>query len=77
MNTVSTNPDDDFLGLVAPHKKELRLHCYRMLGSSHDTDDVLQETLIRAWRGKSTLKDRAMPAFHRLALNPIAGLHGS
>lgn len=71
MNTVSTNPDDDFLGLVVPHKKELRLHCYRMLGSSHDTDDVLQETLIRAWRAKSTLKDRAMlrPWLYRIATN--------
>jgi RNA polymerase sigma-70 factor, ECF subfamily len=55
--------DDDAFGrLVAPLRRELHAHCYRMLASAHDADDALQETLVRAWRklagfeGRSTLR---------------------
>ncbi|MGI8993333.1 MAG: RNA polymerase subunit sigma-70, partial [Nocardioidaceae bacterium] len=40
-----------FHELTAPHRRELHLHCYRMLGSLVDAEDLLQETLIAAWRG--------------------------
>ena len=51
--------EDAFRGLVEPHRRELHAHCYRMLGSVHDGEDALQETLLRAWRGLSRFEGRS------------------
>jgi len=48
-----------FAGLVEPHRAELHAHCYRMLGSVHDADDAMQETMLRAWRGLSGFQSRS------------------
>jgi RNA polymerase sigma-70 factor (ECF subfamily) len=48
-----------FEELVAAHRGELEAHCYRMLGSAHDAEDALQETMLRAWRGLPRFEGRS------------------
>jgi RNA polymerase sigma-70 factor (ECF subfamily) len=51
--------DDAFRELTDPYRRELQLHCYRILGSVHDAEDMLQETLLSAWRGLESFESRA------------------
>jgi RNA polymerase sigma-70 factor (ECF subfamily) len=48
-----------FRELTEPYRRELHVHCYRMLGSFEDAEDAMQETLIAAWRGLATFEGRS------------------
>jgi RNA polymerase sigma-70 factor (TIGR02960 family) len=48
-----------FRELTGPYRRELQLHCYRILGSVQDAEDMLQETLLAAWRGLGRFEERA------------------
>lgn len=60
-----------FISLTSPHRQALHLHCYRLLGSLHDADDALQETLLHAWRGIAGYEPRAALSawLYRIATN--------
>jgi RNA polymerase sigma-70 factor (TIGR02960 family) len=51
--------EEAFRELTDPHRRELEVHCYRILGSMQDAEDVLQETLLAAWRGLDRFERRA------------------
>ncbi|MFF4120985.1 RNA polymerase subunit sigma-70 [Streptomyces sp. NPDC001714] len=73
--TAERPPDPDgevdFAALVEPHRAWLHLHCYRMVGSYDDAEDLVQETLLKAWRDRSGFEGRAAPRtwLYRIATN--------
>ena len=62
---------DAFRTLTEPHRSELLVHCYRMLGSFQDAEDALQDTLLAAWQGLATFEGRASVRtwLYRIATN--------
>ncbi|HXA89623.1 MAG TPA: sigma-70 family RNA polymerase sigma factor [Mycobacterium sp.] len=50
---------ENFMEQAAPYRAELIAHCYRMLGSVHDAEDLVQETYLRGWRGYEAFEQRA------------------
>jgi RNA polymerase sigma-70 factor (ECF subfamily) len=56
---MGMNTKADFTALVEPHRRELQVHCYRMTGSLDDSEELVQETFLRAWRKRDTYAGRA------------------
>ncbi|WP_407564949.1 RNA polymerase subunit sigma-70 [Streptomyces sp. 184] len=65
-------PDDaDFAGLMETYRRELQVHCYRMTGSYDESEDLVQETFLKAWRRRETYEGRAAVRawLYRIATN--------
>lgn len=75
LSRARTGDQVAFERLVEPYRPELQIHCYRILGSVQDAEDVVQETLMAAWRGLATFEGRASLRtwLYRIATNASLG----
>ena len=71
MTTMELTDQATFEALAERHRRELQLHCYRMLGSLEESEDLVQETFLRAWRRRETFEGRATARawLYRIATN--------
>src|SRR6478672_12770098 len=59
LDRARAGDQDAFRALTDPYRRELQVHCYRILGSTQDAEDLVQETLLAAWRGLEQFSERA------------------
>jgi RNA polymerase sigma-70 factor (ECF subfamily) len=59
MSRAQAGDESAFRALTEPHRRELQVHCYRMLGSFQDAEDALQDTMVAAWQGLGQFEGRA------------------
>ena len=68
--TASNAGRGEFVERIERHRRELHVHCYRMLGSFDEAEDAVQEALLRAWRSRSTFAGESLRAWlYRIATN--------
>jgi len=62
--------DESFRAIFEPHRRSITLHCYRMLGSLQDAEEIVQETLLRAWQRKEEAQSATLrPWLYKIATN--------
>jgi RNA polymerase sigma-70 factor (TIGR02960 family) len=59
MERARAGDEQAFADLTGPYRRELQVHCYRMMGSLTDAEDMLQETMLAAWRGLAGFQQRS------------------
>src|SRR3954451_20245957 len=72
MLTKARSGDEEaFRELTEPYRREIEVHCYRILGSAQDAEDLVQETFLAAWRGLDSFEGRASGRtwLYRIATN--------
>ena len=76
VNGLSEVDEPAFSALAERHRRELHVHCYRMLGSFEDAEDTVQETFLRAWRRRETFEGRSTfrAWLYRIATNACLDL---
>jgi RNA polymerase sigma-70 factor (TIGR02960 family) len=76
MSGLGEVDESAFTGLAERHRRELHVHCYRMLGSFEDAEDTVQETFLRAWRRRETFEGRSTfrAWLYRIATNACLDL---